>query len=512
MGDLFQADPDRFDRFSLEACGMLLDYSKNRISDETSDLLMALARASDVEGWRDRLFSGEHVNNTEGRPALHMALRAKEGDVYTVQGKNVVPAVLDVRKRMGDFVSAVRDGTRTGATGERITDVVNIGIGGSDLGAHMAARALAPYNNGPVRTHFISDIDGWKLKRVLGGLSWESTLFVVSSKTFTTRETLLNAQCARTWLERESENKETWAHHSAATTANPARAVSFGIPTDSIFEFWDWVGGRYSIWSAVGLPVALAVGMDRFEEFLAGGRDMDVHFQTAPMEENMPVILALLGIWYANFFGAESHAVIPYDDRLSRLPDHLRQMDMESNGKGVDRDGKPIDYATAPVMWGGTGINSQHSFFQKFHQGGGVVPMDFFVIAEAGDRECGHHDAQLASFLAQSRAFMQGNAVDKKHLAPYELVFGNNPSNTLVMARLDARTLGSLIALYEHKIFVQATVWKINPFDQWGVELGKKLAQGLELELKKPGGGNGYDSSTLGLIGYLRKFRQTDTS
>lgn len=503
MRDLFAADPDRFNRYSFETCGLLLDYSKNRITDDSLSKLFDLARFADVEGWRQRLFAGEAINQTENRAALHPALRAPASEPYMANGKDLMEDIKAVREKMRSFSDAVRNGSRIGATGKPITDVINIGIGGSDLGPRMVTHALQ--SDGP-NIHFVSNVDSTQIAQTLSGLSWESTIFIVASKTFTTQETMLNAEFARQWLSQESGRDDITAEHFFALTAKPEQAKAFGISEDGIFEFWDWVGGRYSLWSSVGLTIALAIGMDGFEESLQGAHAMDIHFQTAPLEQNMPVILALLGIWYINFFDAHSHAIVPYNQNLEQLADYLQQADMESNGKRVNRNGEPVDYATAPVIWGNAGTNAQHSFFQKLHQGTEFVPVDFIAAASSGvetplaDK---HHDVLLANFLAQAEALMTGNETSE----PHKSVPGNRPSNALVCEKLDAKTLGSLIALYEHKIFVQGIIWDINSFDQWGVEIGKQLAGNILPDLESDAPATSHDASTNGLINTLKKLK-----
>lgn len=526
MRSMFADDPVRFKRFSLEACGILLDYSKNRLTEEAMRLLLDLARSAEVETWRNRMFDGERINLTENRPALHPALRNCSQRPFLVDGEDVMPGVKAVRERMRSFVDAIRSGARTGATGKRITDVVNIGIGGSDLGPKMVSQALEPYAHEGLRLHFVSNVDSAHIVKALRRASWESTIFIVSSKTFTTQETMLNAQCARTWLLDQSGRGDVVDRHFLALTANAERALAFGIPADGIFELWEWVGGRYSLWSSVGLTIALAVGMDGFDELLRGAWEMDEHFRDAPLERNMPVIMAMLGVWYVNFFDVQSHAIVPYDQNLGEFADYFQQVDMESNGKSVTRDGVSVDYATAPVIWGKSGTNGQHSFFQRLHQGTGFVPVDFIAAAEPAvtNREPAlsvgaHHTVLLANFLAQSQALMRGNteAEVKAALAgqnmsedaiaallPHKLIPGNRPSNTLVCRHLDPRSLGALIALYEHKIFVQGIVWNINSFDQWGVELGKQLAHEILPDLKSDSPAMRHETSTNGLINHLK--------
>ncbi len=523
MRDLFAADPDRFARFSLSAAGLLLDYSKNRITGETLPLLSRLAEATGVAGRRDAMFAGESVNNTEDRAALHVALRNRSNGPILVDGADVMPEVNAVLARMRTFSTAVRDGSRRGHTGEAITDVVNIGIGGSDLGPRMAVDALKPYQRPDLRVHFVANVDGADLHDRLQGLDPARTLFIVASKTFTTQETMTNAGSARAWLVERLGDEAAVAAHFVALSANPDAVAAFGIDPADMFVFRDWVGGRYSLWSAIGLPIALAVGMDRFEELLSGAHAMDTHFRTAPAAENMPMILGLLGIWYRNFFHAGSHAVLPYDQHLHRLPAHLQQVDMESNGKFVTRDGQPVDYATAPVIWGEPGTNGQHAFFQLLHQGSEFVPADFIAAAESHAPWRDHDDMLLANFLAQTEALMHGKTADAARaeltarglrgaaleaLLPHKVFPGNRPSNSILYAKLTPAVLGALVALYEHKVFVQGAVWGVNSFDQWGVELGKQLAGPLLAALRAGDTVSGHDGSTNGLanaIGALRR-------
>ena len=519
MRSLFAVEPERFSRFTAEACGLLLDYSKNRITDETLDLLFSLARTRELEVWRQRLFNGTRINHTEDRAVLHMALRNRSSSAVILDGEDVMPEVRAVMRRMERFVDAVRLGEHTGYTGRRIKDVVNIGIGGSDLGPAMMAEALRPYHHPDLRVRFVSNVDGASLYETLDWLDPEDTLFVIVSKTFTTEETMTNARSARAWFLAEGGNEAAIAKHFVAVSTNADAVAAFGIAPENMFGFWEWVGGRFSLWSAVGLSLALAVGMDRFEQLLAGAMTMDGHFRTAPLEANLPVLLGLLGLWYINFWDSAAHAVVPYDQYLARLPAYLQQLDMESNGKSVDRDGLPVDYATAPVIFGEPGSNAQHSFFQLLHQGTRLVPVDFLAAAESHNPYGDHHRLLLANMLAQSEALMLGRTEEEARaelvdagtpaatlalLLPHKVFPGNRPSNTILYRKLDPYTLGSLIALYEHKVFVQGILWNINSFDQWGVELGKKLARRLGPAL----GGDPlalHDSSTAGQLGWLRQ-------
>jgi len=525
MRDLFAADPHRFYRFSLRLGDLLLDYSKNRVTDETLRRLLDLARAADVEGWRDRMFAGERINLTENRAVLHVALRAPRDRELRIDGENVMPKVSAVLTQMRAFTEAVRRGAWKGATGRPIGDVVNIGIGGSDLGPAMATEALTPYHPDHMRFHFVSNVDGTHIAETLRRLDPATTLFIVASKTFTTQETLTNAHTARDWLV-AALGETAVARHFVALSTHAEAVAAFGIDPANMFEFWDWVGGRYSLWSAIGLPIALAVGMDRFEELLAGGHVMDEHFRAAPLAANMPVILGLLGIWYANFFGAETHAVLPYDQYLRRLPAYLQQLDMESNGKSVSRDGKALDHATGPVIFGEPGTNGQHAFYQLIHQGTRLVPADFIAPAISHNRLGAHHAIFLSNFFAQTEALMTGKTEAEaraeleaaglsgeslKKLLPHKIFPGNRPTNSILVRRIDPFTLGMLIALYEHKVFVQGIIWRINSFDQWGVELGKQLAKTILPELDGSPPATGHDGSTNGLINAFKEMRDAET-
>jgi glucose-6-phosphate isomerase len=500
LRELFAADAERPRRFSIEFGEILLDCSKHLADAETLRLLVALAEQAEVPAWVRRMYAGEEINNTEGRAALHVALRSDR--VVFPEGCDVMPLVRGAREQMRRFVDEAHGGALAGATGRRITDVVNIGIGGSDLGPRMATRALRRFRaaSSP-RLHFVANIDPADLEAALDGLSPESTLFVVASKTFTTAETLGNAARARAWLESGLGKSAPGAisRHFAAVTANDAGARSWGVPAERIFPMWDWVGGRYSLWSAVGLTVALSVGMDAFEELLEGARAMDAHFHTAPLERNMPVLLALLEIWYVDFFGARSRAVLPYGEDLRDFPAYLQQLEMESNGKRVDRDGNPVDYATAPVVWGASGTPSQHSFHQLLHQGTELVPVDFIVFGDGGDAQA--HAALVANALAQSAALMEGDIAPGD---PHRGLPGNRPSSVLLLERLSPQALGQLIALYEHKVFVEGVIWNINSFDQWGVEMGKRVARTLLPRLLEGGDASGLDASTRALLARLR--------
>jgi glucose-6-phosphate isomerase len=518
MRALFAADARRFEKFSLSHAGILLDYSKHLVTEETLRLLRALAEARELKSATEKLFAGEKVNVTEGRAALHTALRANAPVMF--EGCDVTRDVARVRSRMRAFSDALRGGSLKGATGKAITAVINIGIGGSDLGPALAVEALAPYAAKSPVARFMSNVDGAHVAAVLDGLDPEATLAIVVSKTFSTQETLTNAKTVRRWVE-AAVGKRSGVHF-AAVTANGAGARAFGIAAGQTFDFWDWVGGRYSLWSAVGLPIAIAAGMDAFEAMCEGARDMDAHFASAPLERNMPVILALLGIWYGDFLGTGSHAVLPYDMRLKRFPDYLQQLEMESNGKGVTRDGETVDYSTVPVVWGAPGTNGQHAFFQMLHQGTQLVPADFIACREPHHDLREHHDILLANFFAQTEALMRGKTADEartemeaaglpaaevERLAPHKAFPGNRPSSTLLLDALTPRTLGALIALYEHKVYAQSVIWGNNAFDQWGVELGKKLADRILPELGAGAAAAEHDGSTRGLIDYVKSRR-----
>lgn len=523
LRDLFDHDPHRFAHMHLEAAGLMLDYSKNRATQETLDLLLQLAEQADLTGWKRRLFAGEPINNTEHRAVLHVALRDRSGQPRRVDGQDVMPAVRQVLERMGRFCAQVRDGRWRGFTGLPIRDVVNIGIGGSNLGPLMVSEALRHYQDRP-QVHFVSNVDGTHLLETLKPLDPATTLFIVASKTFTTQETLSNARAARDWTLAALGDPAAVARHFVAVSTAADRVAEFGIDTANMFEFWDWVGGRYSLWSAIGLPIALAVGMERFVELLEGAHAMDRHFESAEPAHNMPVLLALLGIWYVNFGGAATQAILPYDQYLRYLPAYLQQADMESNGKGVTRDGLPVGYATGPVIWGEPGTDGQHAFFQLIHQGTQLIPADFLVAARSLNELGDQHPKLLANCLAQTEALMRGKteaearaelaaaglapeAIDA--LAPHKVFPGNRPSNTLMYPLLTPRTLGALIALYEHKIFVQGVIWNVNSYDQWGVELGKQLAGVILEELQSGQVSPNHDSSTRGLMAHCLELRET---
>jgi len=484
LAALFAAEPSRAEAFTIETGELLVDYSKHRIDAETMRLLAALAAQAQVPQWIAKMFSGDPINNTEARAALHVALRSREASFPA--GHDVMAEVRGARERLRRFVGELHGAAL-------ITDVVNIGIGGSDLGPRMLTRALRAHRKLVPRLHFVSNIDPADLDAVLAGLAPETTLFIVASKTFTTAETLENARRARTWLEAALGRTADLSRHFAAVTANPAGAAALGVPAGRVFPMWDWVGGRYSVWSAVGLPVALAVGMDAFEELLEGARRMDEHFRTEPVERNLPAVLALLEIWYVNFFGAQTRAVVPYSEDLRDLPAYLQQLEMESNGKRVDRDGREVDHDTAPVVWGAAGTPSQHSFHQLLHQGTRLIPVDFIIA--------GQEPGLAANALAQAAALAFGNPQPD---APHKALPGNRPSSTIVLKRLAPGALGELIAMYEHKVFVEGAIWNVNSFDQWGVEHGKVLARTLAARLLDSGQAADLDSSTRRLLARLR--------
>ena len=499
---LFAADPQRCGNFSLQLGKLRLDYSKNLITAETVKLLVTLARERDVENHTQRMFNGEPINTSENRAALHTALRGERP--VTVDGVDVMPQVRATLRHMREFSDAVRAGGITGHGGRKFTDIINIGIGGSHLGPALATHALAPYASPGLRVHFASNVDGAALHRTLASLDAAATLVIVASKTFTTQETLLNARSVRAWLNQSLGNDAVIGAHLAAVTANTQLALDFGIAEARVFPFWDWVGGRYSLWSAVGLPLALAVGMDNFEQLLGGARTMDEHFHAAPLERNMPVILALLGVWYNDFFGAASHAILPYDESLALLPAWLQQLDMESSGKRVTRDGEPVDCDTGAIIWGAPGTDAQHSFFQLLHQGTRLIPADFVAACQPHYALGRHHEVLMANFFAQTAALMDGAPAAG---AAHDAFPGNRPTNSILIEKLTPHALGLLLALYEHKVFVQNTIWGINAFDQPGVELGKRLATRILPELAGGDPVTAYDASTNGLINFYKTHR-----
>ncbi len=502
LRELFAADPQRFENFSLHQDGLLLDFSKQRINGETLSLLHALAAAADLDGWKQKMLAGAAINHTEQRAVRHMALRAD---------KDEPPEVRAVLERMQDFCERVHDGSWRGFAGERITDVVNIGIGGSDLGPRMAARALSAQHLPDLTVHFIANVDGADIAPLLGRLNPRTTLFIVASKTFTTQETLANAYSARDWLLAAAGRKSAIANHFVALSTDLELTRQFGIPAANVFEFWDWVGGRFSLWSAIGLSLALAIGWRQFKQLLAGARAMDKHFIDAPATANLPLTLALLALWNTDFLGAPSMAILPYSQSLALLPAYLQQLEMESNGKQTDRDGQPVGVATCPVLWGEAGTNGQHSFYQLLHQGGRTIPCDFIALRDSDFPLSGHHIPLLANCLAQSAALAFGQTADEARtagipetLVPYKVFPGNQPSTTLLLPALDPYTLGQLIALYEHKVFCLGVLWNLNSFDQWGVELGKRLASKLIPLLEEDADSSAFDASTRGLLAALR--------
>jgi glucose-6-phosphate isomerase len=525
MRELFENDSDRFDKYSIRFNDILFDYSKNIFTDETLKLLFQLARDSEVGQWIEKMFSGAKINHTEDRAVLHVALRSRDSNELIVDGENVREQVQHELTRIRHISDAIRSGDWLGCTDQRITDVVNIGIGGSDLGPKMATEALRPYTLQHLNTHFVSNLDENHINDTLENLSPETTLFIIASKTFTTLETMTNAETAREWFLNKFPDESHLEKHFLAVSCNVESAAKFGINPENILTMWDWVGGRYSLWSSIGLPIAIAIGMDNFESMLEGGYEMDEHFRTTPFEENIPVIMALLGIWYNNFFQAQTYAILPYEEHLKSFPAYLQQADMESNGKCVDNDGQRVDYQTGPVIFGEIGNKSQHAFYQLLHQGTKLVPADF-LAAITDDRPIErHHRALMANVFAQTEALMKGRSQDEAYaelkqqglspediekLLPYKIFPGNKPTNTILFHALNPKTLGSLIAMYEHKVFVQGVIWRLNSFDQWGVELGKQLAGAILPELDDNNPVKSHDSSTNGLINYYKKTRPSN--
>ncbi|WP_372986596.1 glucose-6-phosphate isomerase [Marinobacter sp.] len=523
MRELFAQDPDRASRYFIEGAGLALDFSKNLLTDETLTELMALARSCGLEERRNELLGGGQVNVTENRPALHTALRHSGNESILVDGVDVVAEVQRTLDRMEAFVDGVLDASRTGFSGRVFTDVVSIGIGGSYLGPKLVGESLQPFWQGSIRCHYVANIDGTDICETLRQVNPETTLFLIQSKSFRTQETLENSKVARQWFLDNGGNEASIARHFMAVTANVPAAEDFGIDADNVFPMWDWVGGRYSLWSAIGLPVALTIGMDNFRALLAGAHAMDRHFREAPLERNLPVVMGMLSVWYNNFWDAETHAILPYDHYLRSLPDHLQQLDMESNGKSVTEAGQPVDYQTGPVLWGGVGSNGQHAYHQLIHQGTRLIPADFIIPLKTHNPVATHHADLFANCLSQSRAMMSGKTLaearaeleaeglDKKAveaLAPHKVIPGNKPSNTLIMEKVAPETVGALIALYEHRTFVQGVIWDVDSFDQWGVELGKQLGKGiLPKLLSQDAISTAGDSSTDQLI---RKFRSAN--
>ncbi|MGF7073962.1 glucose-6-phosphate isomerase [Mucilaginibacter sp. 3215] len=521
LKEMFDADDQRFNKFSIQFEDILLDYSKNRIDDETIALLIQLAKECSLKEAIDAMYSGEKINVTEGRPVLHIALRNRSNTPIYVDGKDVMPDVNKVLDQMKAFSEAIILGEWKGYTGKAITDVVNIGIGGSDLGPVMVTEALKAYKN-HLNLHFVSNVDGTHIVETLKAVNPETTLFLVASKTFTTQETMGNAHSARDWFLASGATEADVAKHFAALSTNAAAVEKFGIDTKNMFEFWDWVGGRYSLWSAIGLSIALSIGFENFADLLAGAHATDNHFKTAEFDQNIPVIMGLIGIWYNNFFEAETNVILPYDQYLHRFSAYFQQGDMESNGKHVDRNGKDVDYSTGPIIWGEPGTNGQHAFYQLIHQGTKLIPADFIAPAQSHNPLGEHHNMLLSNFFAQTEALMNGKteevvieelkAAGKSdeeiaQIAPFKVFEGNRPTNSFLIKKITPYTLGALIAMYEHKIFTQGIIWNIYSFDQWGVELGKQLAGKILPELKDNAEINSHDSSTNGLINQYKAWR-----
>ena len=519
MREAFAADTRRYQRFSLDSCGLLLDYSKNLIDERSLELLIQLAEQAGLQESIANLFNGEQVNASEGRAALHTALRSPIGRRLLVDGHDIIPEVHRVLNQVTELVSRIHSGLWRGYSEKPIKEVVNIGIGGSFLGPQLVSEALRPFTQRGVRCHYLANIDGSEFRELTARLNPETTLFIVSSKSFGTLETLKNTLAARDWYLAMGGPEEQLHRHFIAVTSNRKAAIEFGIGEENIFPMWDWVGGRYSLWSAIGLPIALAIGVSNFKELLAGAYAMDEHFTQAPLAENMPVLMALLGIWYTNFWGAQSHAILPYDHYLRNFTKHLQQLDMESNGKSVRQDGTPLDIATGPIIWGGVGCNGQHAYHQLLHQGRLLVPADFIVPVNSYNPLSDHHQWLFANCLSQAQALMQGKTREEaeaelrakglsedevQRLAPHKVIPGNRPSNILVMNRIAPFNLGALVALYEHKVFVQSAIWGINAFDQWGVELGKEMGKEVYQRLTGASGDPASDASTQGLIEHFR--------
>ena len=524
MRDLFNEDENRFKNNHIQYDDLLIDYSKNRINKETLPLLTSLAHEANLDLWRDKLFSGEKINFSENRSALHTALRNKSNTPVISDGKDLMPEINASIAKMGNFSESVRSGEWKGFTGKRIETIVNIGIGGSDLGPEMVCKALSPYGTKNIVPLFVSNIDGADLAQTLEQCDPETTLFIVASKTFTTQETMTNAFSAREWLITNLKNPAATCNHFVAISTNKIAVEAFGIAADNIFKFWDWVGGRYSLWSSIGLSIAIFIGIDNFKELLSGANDIDIHFKTAPPEENIPVVLALIGVWNINFFNFTTHAILPYDQGLSLLPSYLQQLDMESNGKFIDREGERVRHNTGPILWGDSGTNGQHAFYQLIHQGTEIIPTDFLMPIhsqyEIGENGDGHHKILISNFIAQTKSLMLGKTEEEARdemseqglpmkdidlLASHKSFMGNRPSTSILFDKLDPKTLGRLIAIYEHKIFVQGIIWNINSFDQWGVEYGKQIASLVLPELRNKSATTSFDSSTNNLINYTKK-------
>ena len=526
LREMFKSDPNRFNQFHIQFNDLLLDYSKHRISKETISLLIKLAKEADVEGWRNRMFRGEKINSTEHRTVLHTALRNQNTSPIISDGEDVMPKVKNVLKKMRRFSEEVRSGLWRGFSGKAITSVINIGIGGSDLGPAMVCQALKAYGSKTITPYFVSNVDGADLSQVLEKCNPETTLFIIASKTFTTQETMTNAFSARDWFLQAAKDNQHIKKHFVALSTNQHAVSEFGIDTENMFEFWDWVGGRYSLWSAIGLSIALYIGMDGFEDLLKGGFEMDEHFKTAPIEQNIPMMMGLLGIWYINFFNFSTHAILAYDQGLSKLAPYLQQADMESNGKFINRDGEHINYHTGPVIWGEVGTNGQHAFYQLLHQGTEIVPADFIMPIESqytlGKDGNEHHKILLSNFIAQTQSLMLGKTYhearaeiekqgyegeDIESFIPQKTFEGNRPTSSILFKKLTPKTLGQIIAMYEHKIFTQGIIWNINSFDQWGVEYGKQIAKQVLPKLSEKTPTDNFDSSTNGLINYIKKYQ-----
>jgi len=520
LKELFDTDPERHDKFKIEFKDMLLDFSKNRINERTIELLVQLARQANLEESIEKMFRGEKINLTEGRAVLHTALRNRSEDPVIADGEDVMPKIKNVLMKMEQFASDIHSGLKKGYTGKMFTDIINIGIGGSDLGPMMVSQALKPYAIEDMNVHYVSNVDGTHISETLKKIHPETSLFIIASKTFTTQETLTNANTAKQWfLDNTDGDSKNIAKHFIALSTNEKAVSEFGIDPENMFEFWDWVGGRYSMWSAIGLSIALYIGFYNFYYFLEGAHEADKHFRSAPLNKNIPLLMAMLGIWYANFFDARTYAVIPYDQYLEYLPAYLQQLEMESNGKSASRDGDYIDYLTGPVIWGEPGTNAQHSFFQMIHQGTQMIPADFIAPVKSHNDTGEHHKILLSNFFAQTEALMKGkteaearteleaqglNDHEIKHLLPHKVFPGNRPTTSILVNQFDPKTLGSLIAFYEHKVFVQGIIWNINSFDQWGVELGKQLAKGILPQLQNGKPVSNHDSSTNGLINHYK--------
>ena len=524
MRDLFKDDKQRFEKFHLALDDFLFDFSKNRINDKTLGLLNKLAIKADVEGWRAKQFSGEKINTTEDRAVLHTALRSQDNNPVVVDGVDVKPEVLKVLKQVENFSNSINDGSWKGFTGKKINKIVNIGIGGSDLGPAMVCKALQPFSHKDLHIHFVSNVDGADLALTLEQCDPETTLFIVASKTFTTQETMTNAFSARHWFLNHAKNNDAISQHFVAVSTNTEKVKEFGINEENMFIFWDWVGGRYSLWSSIGLSISIYLGFENFKELQTGAYEMDQHFLNAPIEKNMPIQMALIGIWYNNFFKFNTQAILPYDQGLSLLPSYLQQADMESNGKFIDRDGNRVCLETGPVIWGESGTNGQHAFYQLIHQGTQFVPCDFIMPIKShynpGDKKNLHHKILMSNLLAQSQSLMMGKTIDEARselinsglsdqeissLLPHRSFEGNRPSNTILFEKLTPKNLGKLIALYEHKIFVQGIIWNINSFDQWGVEYGKQIARLVLPKIQGEKTTSCFDASTNNLIDYIKK-------